>query len=212
MHLLHYLYCRLELLAVEPFCGRHHQHVPIDQDNDEEKRIWCCSVGIFFVTLDVLVGADIGSSRLAANVTDEQDGVYSKMSRGITKRNWAYTVVSYTEWCWILLALASTVLQATRTSEMSSWQETLLYYGELGITLAFDVEIFLRIFASLPDWRDFFMHGKNVLDLVLAVGSSVIQLPVIHSSGVYPWLTVFQLARFYRVILVWPNMKPMMVR
>ena len=158
-----------------------------------------------------LVGPDIGLPRLAANVMDEQDDEYSKISRGIIKRNWAYTVVSYTEWCWILLALASIVLQATRTSEMSSWQETLLYYGELGITFAFDVEILLRIFASLPDWRDFFLHGKNVLDLVLAVGSSVIQLPAIHSSAVYPWLTVFQLARFYRVILVWPNMKPMMV-
>lgn len=88
----------------------------------------------------------------------------------------------------------------------------MLNVGELAITLAFDVEIVLRILATLPNWRTFFNHASNVLDLVLALVTSIIQIPVIHQSGVYPWLTIFQLARFYRVILVVPRMKPLLVR
>ena len=41
------MYHRLELLAAEPFRGRYHQHVPIDQDNDDEERIRCRTVGTF---------------------------------------------------------------------------------------------------------------------------------------------------------------------
>ncbi|KAK7047557.1 calcium channel protein [Paramarasmius palmivorus] len=109
------------------------------------------------------------------------------------------------------LALTSLVLQATRTSEVSETHSQLMSWGELVITLLFDLEIAWRIVASLPDWRGFFRHGHNILDLVLAIGSSVIQLPWVKNSMVYPWFTIFQLARFYRVILVVPRMKPLML-
>lgn len=87
-----------------------------------------------------------------------------------------------------------------------------MYYGELTITMAFDFEIVLRILAALPNWRDFFFHAQNDLDLFLAVGSSIIQIPVIHDSDVYPWMTILQLMRFYRVILEVPRMRPLLVR
>lgn len=96
---------------------------------------------------------------------------------------------------------------------MDSTHIDVLYWGELLITLAFDFEIILRLFASLPDWRrEFFGGGLNWFDLILAVGSSVIQIPAIRKSEVYPWFTILQLARFYRVILVIPRMKPLLVR
>jgi hypothetical protein len=110
--------------------------------------------------------------------------------------------------------------------------------SELAITGAFDVEIILRILAALPDWRAFFGFGgrggggvglgmgkgsaaktgggagpgQNWLDTALAVGCSVIQIPAVQRSAVYPWFTIFQLMRFYRVILVVPRMKPLLVR
>lgn len=95
---------------------------------------------------------------------------------------------------------------------MSESQKLALYYGELGITIAFDIELILRVFATLPHWRTFFQHGNNWLDTILAIGSTVIQLPAIQHSEVYPWFTIFQLARFYRVILVVPRMRPLLVR
>ena len=114
-------------------------------------------------------------------------------------------------WCFIFLALASVVVQATRTVDLSPTHEEILNVSELAITIAFDVEIIIRVLAELPNWRTFFHRGNNCLDLVLAIGSSIIQIPVIHRSSVYPWLTIFQLARFYRVILEVPRMRPLLV-
>jgi voltage-dependent calcium channel len=69
----------------------------------------------------------------------------------------------------------------------------------------------LRVLASLPEWRRFFEHGNNWIDGVLAIACTVIQIPGVINSNVYPWFTIFQLARFYRVILVVPRMKPLLV-
>lgn len=120
-------------------------------------------------------------------------------------------IYSYTSWIWVILALTSLVLQATRTVSISPTHALILYYGELAITIAFDAEMVLRILASLPEWRRFFEHGNNWIDSFLAIGCSVIQIPVVRHSSVYPWFTIFQLARFYRVILVVPRMKPLLV-
>ncbi|GLB42802.1 putative calcium channel [Lyophyllum shimeji] len=145
-------------------------------------------------------------------INDEQDdGWTAEDGRKPKRSNIAKTIYGYTRWCWVLLALASLALQASRTVDVVPMHELVMYYGELGITIAFDFEIVLRILATLPDWRSFFSHGNNWLDLILAVGSSIIQIPVIHNSSVYPWFTILQLARFYRVILVVPRMKPLLL-
>ncbi|KAF8137825.1 Ion transport protein-domain-containing protein [Mycena galopus ATCC 62051] len=151
-----------------------------------------------------------------------------------SKANPVALVVTYTCWFFVALALASLALQATRTPTITSSQEHVLYVSELAITIAFDVEILLRILASLPDWRAFLGFGaggvgfgkggapkpkksegpgpgQNWLDTALAIACSVIQIPAIQRSSVYPWLSIFQLMRFYRVILVVPRMKPLLL-
>ncbi|KAJ7906586.1 Ion transport protein-domain-containing protein [Mycena leptocephala] len=163
------------------------------------------------------------------------------------KANPAQLIITYTYWLFVALALASLALQATRTPTITPPQEHVLFLAELGITLAFDVEILLRLAASLPDWRGFFGFsalggssfgvgagvakavgagggaggvrksrsgpgpGQNWLDTALAVGCSVIQVPAIRRSPLYPWFTILQLIRFYRVILVVPRMKPLLL-
>lgn len=82
---------------------------------------------------------------------------------------------------------------------------------ELAFTLAFDLEIIIRFLAYLPDWRSFFYRKRNCFDLFLAIACSIIQIPAISNSTIYPWLTVFQLIRWYRVILAFPRMKPLLV-
>jgi hypothetical protein len=128
------------------------------------------------------------------------------------KQNWAKVIYEHSRWCWVLLALASLGLQASRQVDISPTHLDIMYFGELGITIAFDIEIIIRILAVLPEWRSFWISGRNVLDLVLAIVCSVIQIPVIRDSSVYAWFTIFQLARFYRVILEIPRMKPLLVR
>ncbi|EGN97267.1 hypothetical protein SERLA73DRAFT_110442 [Serpula lacrymans var. lacrymans S7.3] len=145
-------------------------------------------------------------------ITDEQDEGWAIVDgRHISQNNRLKVVYQYTRWCWVFLALASLVVQATATATMSDVHQTVLDWSELAITIAFDFEIILRVLAELPAWRKFFAHGNNWLDILLAIGSTIIQIPAIHNSSVYPWLTIFQLARFYRVILEFPRMKPLML-
>ncbi|KAF9447122.1 hypothetical protein P691DRAFT_761034 [Macrolepiota fuliginosa MF-IS2] len=130
---------------------------------------------------------------------------------GRVRQNCAKIIYEPTRWCWVLLSFISLVLQASHQVDISQTYGDRMLRGELGITIAFDIEIILRILAALPEWRSFWLSGRNVLDLGLAIGCSVIQIPVIRESEVYRWLTVLQLARFYRVILEVPRMKPLLL-
>ena len=147
-------------------------------------------------------------------IVDEQDEAWTTgvgVRRRKAPRNTVRQLYKSIRWCWVALALASLVLQATRTVNISPMHAQVLNVGELVITIAFDIEIVVRFIAHLPDWRGFFVQGHNYLDLVLAIGSTIIQIPVVHNSQAYPWLTIFQLARFYRVILEIPRMKPLLL-
>jgi len=95
--------------------------------------------------------------------------------------------------------------------DISPTHEQILNIGELVITIAFDIEIVLRFVAHLPDWRGFFVQGNNYLDLVLALGSTIIQITSRTQLASLPVLTIFQLARFYRVILEIPRMRPLLL-
>ena len=147
------------------------------------------------------------------HVLDEQDEDYNIDMRDQSVRvNRVKLWYDRTKWIWVLFALASVVLQATRSSDSSKEHTRIIDNSELALTLLFDIDIIWRFCAYLPDWRMFFQHGNNWLDLILAIGSSIIQIPVVHNSDVYPWLTIFPLARFYRVILEVPRMRPLLVR
>ena len=118
---------------------------------------------------------------------------------------------SYIRWFWVFLVLASLVVQATVTADMSTMHKEIIDITARIVTFAFDVEIVIRVAVEFPAWRSFFQHSSNFLDLILAIGCSVIQIPVVHDSSVYPCLTIFQLGRFYRVIPVVPQMRPLIV-
>lgn len=152
-----------------------------------------------------------GAAPLVKFDKQDDDWLGENGRKAATRPNTAKVIYEYTKWCWVILALASLGLQASKTVDMSESQKLALYYGELGITIAFDIEIVLRVFATLPHWRTFFQHGNNWLDTILAIGSTIIQLPAIRHSELYPWFTIFQLARFYRVILVVPRMRPLLL-
>ena len=82
---------------------------------------------------------------------------------------------------------------------MGDDRQKLVNDTETIVTLALLLEIILR-FAS--DWRSFFYSRRNCADLVLAIVTSIIQLPPIRNSGqAYAWLSAFQVARIYRVVL-----------
>jgi voltage-dependent calcium channel len=104
-----------------------------------------------------------------------------------------------TYWLWIAVIVLSLVVQSLRSSRMGDDRQKLVNDTETVVTLALLLEIILR-FAS--DWRNFFYSRRNWADLVLAIVTSVTQIPPIRKSGqAYAWLSAFQVARIYRVVL-----------
>lgn len=82
---------------------------------------------------------------------------------------------------------------------------------ERAITVVFDIEILWRFIATSPQWRNFIRKKRNIADLVLALVCTIIIIPPIPNTEAYKWLTAFQLARFYRAILIVPGMHSLLV-
>lgn len=173
--------------------------------------------------------------RRSGPVIDEKAEEWTMMSR---QRTGSRSVIQ--EWYlrtqlgWVVLVFADLVVQGTRTATSSAGHLQFLGTGprtslrcseadvhkwtsfpvdsfELVATVAFDIEMVWRIVGYLPNWRGFNERGLNWFDLFLAVTTTILQIPPIHNWQYYPWLTAFQLARFYRVILAIPTMRSLLV-
>lgn len=83
---------------------------------------------------------------------------------------------------------------------------------ELYFTIVFAAEILARFLGYLPNQARQFVTGVNMSDTGLALITLLIQIPFIKYSTVYPWLTFFQIARFYRVIVAFPRTGQLLVR
>lgn len=125
------------------------------------------------------------------------------------KRFWRYT-----KYLWLALVVVDLGVQASQASYHTKEEKSKTETAEIYITVAFDVEIIMRFLSFLldNDWRGFFVKRRNRFDLFLAVITSVILIPPIKNSTVYPWLTLFQLMRFYRVIAAVPRMEALLIR
>lgn len=110
---------------------------------------------------------------------------------------------------WILCIAFDLLAQAWKSAEMSDDRREFIDNVEVVVTLLLDIEIIIRIVA---DFRGFRRSTRNLVDLGLAVVTSVILLPPIHNAGVvYAWLTVFQIMRAYRVVLAVPMTRDLIV-
>ncbi|KDN52688.1 hypothetical protein K437DRAFT_161584 [Tilletiaria anomala UBC 951] len=118
---------------------------------------------------------------------------------------WA-KVVWHSRWFWVLLIVVDVALQGS--TDWTDAEQVSVVDRDLWFAIAFDVEMLFRFSVPLLDggWRPFFQRGRNSFDLALAVLASIAQIPAVKLSPVYPWLTIFSLARFYRVILAVPRM------
>lgn len=100
---------------------------------------------------------------------------------------------------WILLIVFGLIVQALRSDEMSKGRERFIDNTETVVTVFLLIEIIWRIVA---DWRFFHKRRRNLLDLFLAIITTVMQFPPVKShERVYAWMTVFQIIRIYRVVL-----------
>lgn len=103
----------------------------------------------------------------------------------------------------VMLIAADLIIMALRQQGMPDNRAHGLYRFEAAVTATLFAEIVLRMALYYPHWRVFFMSRRNSFDLFLALITGIIILgPVKSKLGhAYYWLTVFQIARFYRVVL-----------
>ncbi|KAK2001750.1 ion transporter [Colletotrichum falcatum] len=110
---------------------------------------------------------------------------------------------------WNAVIAFGLLAQCFRSSRMSDSRERFINSAEVYVTLILDVEIIMRIAAG---WRTFHQSKRNLIDLGLAVVTSIILIPPIRNSGeTYAWLTVFQIVRVYRLVLAVPMTRKLIV-
>lgn len=102
---------------------------------------------------------------------------------------------------WVIVIAFGLLCQSLRSSTMSSFRERFVDTAEIVVTIVLDIDMVIRIMAN---WNGFHRSWRNLFDLLLAVITSIILIPVIRESAAYPWLTVFQILRAYRVVLAIP--------
>lgn len=107
------------------------------------------------------------------------------------------------EFIFVILIFVSLFVQCFRDFNMSNNMRHVLYRFEASITGILLAEIVLRLGFHFPNWRLFFISRRNCYDLFLAVITTIIIIgPIKEKLGhAYYWLTIFQLLRFYRVVL-----------
>jgi hypothetical protein len=84
--------------------------------------------------------------------------------------------------------------------------------AETVFTLAFLLEILIRMFSQRKQLVTFFKDRMNSTDFIIAVVTSIIQIPAIKSHHlVYVWFTGFQVLRIYRLVVAVPRLRSLMV-
>ncbi|KAJ4296780.1 calcium channel protein [Kalmusia sp. IMI 367209] len=105
---------------------------------------------------------------------------------------------------WVIIISYGLIVQALRSSSMSPSRANFIDVSEIGVTFLLLAEILIRF---IIDWRHFFRSKQNITDLIIAIITTVIQIPAIkhsHDGRAYAWLSVFQIIRIYRVVLAVP--------
>lgn len=100
---------------------------------------------------------------------------------------------------WVTIIAYSLIVQSLRSAKTGENERRFIMNSETVVTFLLLFEIILR-FAC--DWRRFFKSKSNNFDLLLAIVTSIMQIPAIRNSGQpYAWLTAFQIARIYRIVI-----------
>lgn len=141
-------------------------------------------------------------SKQSAFTTNEQDGQDTDEDTRPNRVSNLKKLIAKTRLFWVLLIAFDTIVMCLRSSEMSDWRTNFIMNTETVVTFLLLLEILAR-FAC--DWRHFHRSGQNCTDLFLAVITCIMQIPPIRNSEeAYAWMTTFQIARVYRVVLAIP--------
>ncbi|KAF9942606.1 calcium channel protein [Mortierella alpina] len=116
------------------------------------------------------------------------------------------------ECVWVIAVIVDLVFQCMPRYNSPPERLQQLAQIELWFTLAFAVDIVIRLLVCLPKPNEFLKSRKNMVDLFLVVTTLIIQIPPIRRSHVYMYLTVFQVLRIYRPIIYIERLRSLIQR
>ncbi|EGZ77725.1 hypothetical protein NEUTE2DRAFT_79539 [Neurospora tetrasperma FGSC 2509] len=163
--------------------------------------LWMTNLLIAVITSSFQVIRE--ESKASAFTADEPPGMTSSRVDDTMRRpTLLQRIYNRTKPLWILIIAFGLLAQSLRSARMKSDRERFVNIAEPVVTLLLDVEIIIRLAADI---RGFHRRKRNLVDLGLAVATSIILVPPIRNSGqVYNWLTAFQILRVYRLVMVIP--------
>lgn len=137
------------------------------------------------------------------NIWRFNDEMHSRQVLSLIQKRKFLRLYYRAEYIFVLIIMCDLTVQCLRSEYMNDERAHFLYRCEAVFTAIFFAEIIIRFVLYLPHWKVFFKSKMNTFDLFLAAVTSIIILdPVKTKLGhAYYWLTVFQIARFYRVVL-----------
>ncbi|KAJ9661937.1 calcium channel protein [Neophaeococcomyces mojaviensis] len=141
-------------------------------------------------------------SRRSAFTTTETEDLDMDHEGKPAPINKLQVMFSKTKLFWIVVIAFDLIVMCFRSATMSPWRESLIMNTETVVTILLLIEIILRFGC---DWHHFHLSYQNWTDLTIAIVTIIMQIPPIRNSGQpYAWLTIFQIARAYRVVLAIP--------
>ncbi|CAJ0758344.1 19752_t:CDS:10, partial [Entrophospora sp. SA101] len=143
---------------------------------------------------------------------DDAEGWKLQDGKTTIKPNILNRIMRETKYLWVFFIFIDLFIMAFRKNNDDGAKTEVIDRAELVFTIIFSVEILLRFFSYFPKLRLFFDKWANIVDLTLVIITLVIQIPFIKNSPVYVYMTVFQIARIYRVVIAVPRLRNLLVR
>ena len=147
-------------------------------------------------------------SKASAFTMDDQPLSVEEDELPRKKKAFLKRIYDKTYWLWIVIIIASLMIQGFPTATSSESELNTLSNLETAITIILFLEM---VFRFVADWRNFHRRPRNWIDLALAIITTIMQIPPIKNSRAYDWLTIFQILRVYRVILAIPMVRDLVV-
>ncbi|KAG6015069.1 hypothetical protein E4U54_004335 [Claviceps lovelessii] len=161
--------------------------------------LWLTNLLIAVITSSFQVIRE--ESKSSAFTAKTESFVQPRQEESLRRISKLQRIYDKTSAIWVLFIMLGLLFQSLRSSRMSQDREKLITMAEIVITSLLDLDIAIRL---VSDWRGFHRNWRNLFDITLAMATTVILLPPIQNSRAYPWLTVFQILRTYRIVLAIP--------
>ncbi|CAG8454328.1 2140_t:CDS:10 [Diversispora eburnea] len=132
--------------------------------------------------------------------------------RQFYQQNPLNNILKQTHYVWILCIFIDIFIMAFKRSDLNGKSSSFIDHTEIAVTTILTFEILLRFFSFHPKYQFFFSSKQNLVDLFLVIATCTIQIPTIRNSTAYNYLTIFQIARVYRVLIAIPRLRDSLIR